>query len=433
MKSENIGKRTNTDQTTANQSRAKKAFRAFGALAALALCLSNYSAPMRALRALPDTVRVAGAELPESLKQGQLAGLLTWDQTSVPVTASTDERLQEKTEDVLTCRLFGVLPVKTVELKHSKDVYLIPGGTAVGITIRTQGVLVVGLGAVDTDEGMLSPGNAAGIKAGDVILAADGEPIKNADHLAKLTRASDGELELMLLRDGESIATSIQLVRDTANDTYRIGLWVRDSTAGVGTLSFYDPEEGWFAALGHPVSDIDTQSLLSVRDGRIVSTQIVSVRKGEQGAPGELMGEFAVSGEAMGEILVNSEFGIFGKTHKAYENPIYGPLSMAYGFEAHTGPAQILATVSTEGVQAFDCQVVRVNAQSKAATKGMVIDITDERLLSATGGIVQGMSGCPILQDGKLIGVVTHVFVNDPTRGYCIYAEWMLEQIQKAG
>ena len=409
-----------------------KAIRIISVFVCAAMCAANYSAPMRALRTLPQTVRVSNTSGASVSGERHLAAWLTGEAEAVAVAASSDERLRDVQRDTITYRLFGVLPVKTVEVVRNEDVYLVPGGTAVGITIRTQGVLVVGLGAVDTVEGVLSPGNAAGVKAGDVIVTADGEAVRNADHLAKLTRASDGVMELTLLRDGETVRTSIQLVRDAANDIYRIGLWVRDSTAGVGTLSFYDPDAGWFAALGHPVSDIDTQSLLSVREGRIVSTQIINVRKGEQGAPGELIGEFSVSGRQLGKILVNSEFGIFGQTEQAYENPLFGQMPMAYGFEAHTGAAQILATISSDGVQAFDCEVVRVNPQSHAATKGMVIDVTDARLLNATGGIVQGMSGCPVIQDGKLIGVVTHVFVNDPTRGYCVYAEWMREQILNA-
>lgn len=404
-----------------------------GVVASVGLCLLNYSAPMRALRALPDRVRLS--EMSDLMRQtggGRLASWIVGEQPAVAVSVLSQERLQDVRRQSVTYRLFGVLPVKTVEAVPGENIRLVPGGTAVGITIRTQGVLVVGLGAVDTPEGVLSPGSAAGIRAGDVIVEADGQTVLNASHLAKLTRTSNGTMRLTVLRDGRTLQTALQLVRDTAGGVYRIGLWVRDSTAGVGTLSFYDPQTGWFAALGHPVSDIDTQSLLSVREGRIMATQIVSVRRSEQGSPGELIGEFSVSGPALGEICINSEFGIFGEAEGALTNPLYQQLPMAFSFEAHTGGAKLLSTISTEGVQAFDCQVIRVNPQSAAATKGMVIDVTDARLLSATGGIVQGMSGCPIVQDGKLIGIVTHVFVNDPTRGYCVYAEWMREQIRQA-
>jgi stage IV sporulation protein B len=204
---------------------------------------------------------------------------------------------------------------------------------------------------------------------------------------------------------------------------------VRDSTAGVGTLSFYDVETGWFAALGHPVSDVDTQSLLTVREGRILPTSIVDVRKGQEGNPGELVGVFSIYDTPLGTIKRNTEYGIFGEMADTSDFDAGEILPMGYANEARIGPAQLIATVSANGPEAFDCEIVRVNAQSDAASKGMVIRVTDERLLEKTGGIVQGMSGCPVIQDGRLLGIVTHVFVNDPTRGYCIYAEWMRNQI----
>ncbi len=401
--------------------------RVLGVAVCAALITLNYSAPMRYVRALPETLHVS-TDSQASVLSENAANFLTVSGDAVAVSASGDERLSEASGTAVY-RLFGVVPVKTIEIVRSDAVVLVPGGTTVGIMIRTQGVLVVGLGAVDTEAGALSPGSAAGIRQGDVILAANGETVKNADHLAAICRASDGTVTLTLERGQETFERNVTLVKDSAENVYRIGLWVRDSTAGVGTLSFYDVETGWFAALGHPVSDVDTQSLLTVREGRILESEIIGVEKGAEGSPGELIGVFSITDAALGEILVNSEFGIYGRMNLPYANEAFSEIEMAYSYEVHTGPAEMLATISEEGVESFDCEVVRVNAQSSAAGKGMIIDVTDERLLEETGGIVQGMSGCPIVQDGKLIGIVTHVFVNDPTRGYCIYAEWMREQI----
>ena len=402
----------------------------------VALCaalLSLYgSEGMRQLRALPETVHVSGQEGDASPLSGLSERWFAPADGVVSVSSSADERLENVASSTVTYRLFGVIPLKSVRVVRSEPVYLVPGGMAVGITIRTQGVLVVGLGTVDTEDGLLSPGAAAGIRAGDVIVAAGGETLKNADHLMQLTRASDGELPLTISRDGERVETTIRLVRDARDDALRIGLWVRDSTAGVGTLSFYEPDTGWFAALGHAVSDIDTQSELTVREGRIIPTEIIGVKRGEQGSPGELIGAFSISDPAMGQILKNSEYGIYGKMDRSITGGLYPQTPMAYGYEARTGKAKLLATIDGDEVEAFDCEIIRVNAQSSAATKGMVVSVTDERLLSVTGGIVQGMSGCPIIQNEKLIGIVTHVFVNDPTRGYCVYAEWMREQILEA-
>ena len=381
---------------------------------------------MGQVMALPDTVYSgslgAVAQVPES-------PLLFGDIPAREVALLSGERLGGVRGTRITYRLFGVVPVKTVTVLEAEETSLVPGGTAVGITIRTDGVLIVGVGAVETELGPVSPGTAAGLLAGDVILTADGERVLNADHLMRLTDESDGSMDVVLERNGASVEATVQMARDKKDGANRIGLWVRDSTAGVGTLSFYDPETGWFAALGHPVSDVDTQSLLTIRDGRILPSDIVDVKKGQQGSPGELVGAFSVTAQPIGRIRRNTEFGIFGVMEETYENPLTGPVPMGYGYEAHAGEASLLATISAEGVQAFSCQVVRVNAQSAAATRGMVISITDERLLEKTGGIVQGMSGCPVLQDGKLIGIVTHVFVNDPTKGYCVYAEWMREEI----
>ena len=397
--------------------------KAAGLLCSAGLLLLYFSAPMRGMRALPDVVY---AETPGSAPlPGDTRLLRRASEAAVETIAGGGQTLASVAGESVAYRLFGFLPVRTVRVVRRDEVRLVPGGSAVGITIRTQGVLVVGLGTVDAAEGALSPGSAAGLRPGDVILAADGRAIANADDLADACAAGEGGLRLAVDREGTMLELDVPLVRDQADGKARIGLWVRDSTAGVGTLSFYDPETGWFAALGHAVSDVDTQSLLSVREGRIIESEIVSVRKGEQGCPGELIGVFSASGSAMGTILRNTEYGIFGKTEGAYENALTGELPMGYGYEAHTGGAKLLATVSGEGVQAFDCEVLRVNAQQTASVKGMIIEVTDAALLEKTGGIVQGMSGCPVVQDGKLIGVVTHVFVNDPTRGYCIYAEWM--------
>ena len=350
----------------------KTGWKAAGLLCSAALLTLYASAPMRQMRGLPDVVY---AQTPESAALPEGTGWIRRTRANaIETLAGGGETLVDVAGERVVYRLFGKLPVRVVQVVQRDAVRLVPGGSAVGITIRTQGVLIVGLGTVDAAEGALSPGSAAGLRPGDVILAANGRALRDADDLIAVCAAGGESLRLTVDRDGTMLETDVPLVRDKTDGKPHIGLWVRDSTAGVGTLSFYDPETGWFAALGHAVSDVDTQSLLSVREGKIIDSEIVSVRKGEQGSPGEL-----------------------------------------------------LATVSGEGVQAFDCQVLRVNAQQSAAVKGMIVEVTDPELLEQTGGIVQGMSGCPVVQDGKLIGVVTHVFVNDPTRGYCIYAEWMRE------
>jgi len=207
---------------------------------------------------------------------------------------------------------------------------------------------------------------------------------------------------------------------------------VRDSTAGVGTLSFYDPDTGKYAALGHAITDGDTGSVLSVSEGQVLRAEIVAVQKGQKGAPGELKGSFLREGEVLGDIRRNSILGIYGSLEEDAANPLY-PDGLPIGLRSgvHTGAATILASVDGTGVHEYAIEITRVNPQTAPAPKSMVIRVTDERLLAATGGIVQGMSGSPIIQDGRIIGAVTHVFVSSPDQGYGVYIDWMLEETNK--
>ena len=206
---------------------------------------------------------------------------------------------------------------------------------------------------------------------------------------------------------------------------------MRDSTAGIGTLSFYDPDSGQYAALGHAITDGDTGSILTVREGRVLKASIVAVQKGQRGVPGELKGSFLQNAAVLGDIAQNTTLGISGTLTTAATNPLY-PDGLPIGTRSsvHTGAATILSTIGTGGVQEYTVEITHVSQQNAPAAKSMVLRVTDTRLLDATGGIVQGMSGSPIIQDGKLIGAVTHVFVSDPTQGYGLYVDWMLSQMQ---
>lgn len=380
---------------------------------------------MMQIRALPETLYLTG--------EGSRFSALFTDEGAAAVDVQQAQRLSDVTdaEQAYTFRLFGVAPLRTVRVVRTEQQYLVPGGTAVGITLHTRGVLVVGLGSVRTGTGVVSPGSAAGLQPGDVIVEACGEEVRDTAHLAALCGGRSEPVALQVERAGAQLSFTVHPAQDADSGEYRLGLWARDSTAGVGTLSFYDENTGWFAALGHAVSDVDTHSTLTVREGKLVSAEIVDVARGISGEPGELLGVFSTSGVPLGSILLNTEFGIYGTMTQSYGNEASGAVPMAYAYEAHEGPATILSTVSGNTVGAYSCNVIRVSAQRGPETKGMIVEVTDPALLSRTGGIVQGMSGSPILQEGKLIGVVTHVFVNDPTKGYCIYAEWMYRQIEE--
>jgi len=394
---------------------------AFAAIAFL-VCL-NYSDDMRTVRMLPDTLY-----LTETTNRD--LGLLPQKDTAmIAVDAQQAERLADVASDLsYTYRLFGVLPIRTVNVVRTTDTMLVPGGEAVGITLHTAGVLVVGLGTVETADGAKSPAAAAGLQAGDTIVTVNGEKLRDAKHFSACCSEAE-TLQITVQRNGEEKKLTLHPEIDKETGLARIGAWVRDSTAGIGTLSFCSEDCTSFAALGHAVSDIDTQSMLTVGTGELLGAEVVDVIRGKTGEPGELLGVFAIEGEPIGSILHNTEFGVFGVLSASDFMRDTSAVPMAFAYEAHTGAAELVATVDGSGACRYACEITRVNVQQSPAAKGMIVTVTDPRLLDSTGGIVQGMSGSPVLQDGKLVGVVTHVFVNDPTKGYCIYAEWMVREL----
>jgi stage IV sporulation protein B len=258
----------------------------------------------------------------------------------------------------------------------------------------------------------------------------DGVALQGARHLTQLL-SSGREAQLSVTRGGRPMTLRIRPVADERDGVYRVGAWVRDSTAGVGTLSFYDMETGGFGALGHAIADVDTGSVLTVGDGGLFESEIVGITKGERGVPGELIGEFAQGAHRIGDIRSNGDFGIYGEMYSPVYNALYpGGLPVATRNEVRLGAAGIVSTLDGGGAKEYECEIEKLYDQGAPKQRGLVVRITDEALLRATGGIVQGMSGSPIIQDGRIIGAVTHVFVNDPTRGYGIYIDWMLRQAE---
>ena len=405
-----------------------------GLLTALLLCLSWFSPAQQTLRQFPARLSLTagqmrtltiGAPLTLTPVTGQLA-----------VNASQDERLRNQgavellseasgTSELLLS-LFGLVPIKRVEVDVSPETRLIPGGQAVGVAMQLNGVLVVGLG--DTDGA--SPAKASGIQPGDVLRQVNGVDVTSAQQLARLIAQSGTQpLPIAFDRNGTLLHATLTPALDAATGTARMGAWVRDSTAGVGTLSFYDPAKGRYGALGHAITDGDTGQVLPVGQGQVLAAQVVAVQKGKRGLPGELKGSFLRQAQVLGDIRTNSTLGIYGTLDTPCVNPLY-PDGVPIGLRGnvHTGKATILSTVDGQGVRAYEVEITRLFDQSSPAPKSMILRVTDPALLEKTGGIVQGMSGSPILQDGRIIGAVTHVFVSDPTQGYGLYIDWMLEQ-----
>lgn len=327
-------------------------------------------------------------------------------------------------------KFLGMIPLKAVEVQKIKDLEIYPGGNPVGVRVNSEGVIIVGYSEIEiNNKKEESPGKAAGLEIGDVILRVNGENMENSMDLLKTIKECDNEsIKVDILRNGENLTKTIHLKKENNKD-YKIGLWIRDSTAGVGTMTFFDPSTKKFGALGHPITDADTNEPFLVKKGDLLESSIISVRKGEKGSPGELKGIFLNEETPTGNIEKNTQSGIFGeiKNAQAFNNKIK-PLKVGFRDEISVGKAKIITTVDENGPQEFDIEIEKTLNQSIPGSKSMVIKITDPKLLQKTGGIVQGMSGSPIIQNDKIVGAVTHVLINKPDTGYGIYIEWMLQE-----
>ena len=321
--------------------------------------------------------------------------------------------------------IYNMVPVKTVQVNVVDNAGVVLCGTPFGIKMFTNGVVVVGLADIQTDTGMVNPATEAGVKVGDVISSINGTGVAtNTDVEKAVENCGGGSLRFTVQRAGQKLSIVVQPVLAEADGQYKVGLWVRDSTAGIGTLTYYDPDTGCFAGLGHGICDSDTGQLMPLLSGDIVPVTINGVTKGEKGTPGELRGYFADSG-SIGTLWSNSACGVYGSMN----SPVRGTsLKIAMKQDIKTGPVKILTTINGNAPKYYDAEIEKIDYRENVQSKNFVLHITDGNLLSQTGGIVQGMSGSPVVQNGKMVGAVTHVFVNDPTRGYGIFAECMLQQ-----
>ena len=303
-------------------------------------------------------------------------------------------------------------------------------GRTIGLKLYTDGVLVVGMSEIDGIDGnKYKPYEESGIKEGDMIKTINGKTISNTDELINIINNSNGKtISIRYQRESEEIYTTINPVKSINND-YMIGLWVRDAAAGIGTLTYYEEETGSFAALGHGINDIDTNMLLNISNGELVTSQIVSIVKGKKGKPGEIRGIIEGS-ETIGNIEVNSSIGIYGKvTNIAYINNVKkDEVPVANRNQIKEGKATIICQLTNEDkTEEYEIEIKKIYRTNYTDNKSMLIKVTDERLIEKTGGIIPGMSGTPIVQDGKFVGAITNVLLNDPTQGYAIFADMMMQ------
>ncbi len=331
-------------------------------------------------------------------------------------------------ESQLKVKLLGLISVKNYNVNVVNRPEYILGGNSIGVRLNTKGVLVVAVtDVIDISGKRISPAKDAGIKVGDSVIQIDGVKIINAEQVVEILNTSkDKELEITVLRNKTEFKTKSVPVQCLQDNSYRLGIWVRDKTSGIGTLTYYDPNSNKFGALGHGIADADTGKLLTVEKGIIMNAKISDIELGKKGTPGEIRGVFYKTDEVLGDIYENNTFGIYGVlSEKFVENMEHNRMPIGFREEVVEGKAHILTTLDNNQVEKYEIEIIKVEQQSKPDQKSMIIKITDPMLLQKTGGIVQGMSGSPIIQNDRLIGAVTHVFVNDPTKGYGLYIEWM--------
>ena len=372
-------------------------------------------------------VGVAGASTPGVFQNTDKSGSFSLFSgavvaTAMPKTGSETVAVNSGDLSEWELTLFGLFPVKTVTVKSVDAPVVQLCGVPFGIKAYTDGVLVVGLTAVDTHQGNALPAKEAGIRVGDVILSIEGQAVRTNEEVSALIAGGEGRAQTFRVRrDALEFSVTVRAAYSASEGTFKAGMWVRDSAAGIGTLTFYDGESGVLAGLGHAICDVDTGEPLPVSGGELVPAYIFDVEKGESGKAGELRGSFV--GGSFGMLSKNVDTGIYGKSQTS---PVTGqPVILASKQQVKEGAAKVYACVKGNEPAWYDVEITKIRYNESAPTRNLVVKITDPALLQKTGGIVQGMSGSPILQDGRLVGAVTHVFLNDPTEGYGIFAENM--------
>lgn len=368
----------------------------------------------------------------ENLRLYTLLGIKLIEESSYQTLQTSSTIEQEKINKIgkvnFSLNLFNLIPLKNIDVNVIPKTTVVPMGDAIGMKLYTAGVLVVGMSEIEGKK----PYENSGIKEGDRIIQINQNQIDNTDDLMKAVNKSDGNnISIKYVRDEKTITTSIKPLKNSRNE-YKIGLWVRDAAAGVGTLTFYEPSSGMFATLGHGIMDIDTAELIKIANGELVTTNILSINKGTKGNPGEIRGTIE-AGHAIGSISKNTKFGVFGTINKTpYLNTSNtNEVQVALREEIKTGKAQIICELENGKKEYYDIEIQRIFISNNKDNKSMLIKVTDKKLLEKTGGIIQGMSGAPIIQNGRFVGAVTHVLVNDPSIGYGVFADIMLKQMKE--
>ncbi len=329
-------------------------------------------------------------------------------------------------------KLFGLFPFKSSQIEVMPSMKLLPGGQSIGVTLQAKGVMIVGQAPVLKKDGTkIFPAKEVGIETGDTIISINDQEVHSDQDVADIINEagkSQMSVTLRIKHQNQIIDKNVKTIYCEESKRYRIGLFVRDEAAGVGTLTFIDPISKKYGALGHVINDADTNQRIEVSNGRITSSTIYAVEKGSRGHPGEKLGTFVNGTQINGTIEKNSSVGIFGKLDGHIPTAFFKePIYVGWESEIREGPAKIYTVIHGEQIQEFDVKIERI-MHNRTDSKNMVISVTDPKLIEITGGIIQGMSGSPIVQNGKIIGAITHVFINDSRRGYGVFIQNMLKE-----
>ena len=365
----------------------------------------------------------------EQLKINTILGINVKNAETMQASSNLNNSIVDETGKMtLNLSLFNLFPVKDVTVNVIPKTSVIPLGKAIGMKMYTEGVLVVGMSEIEGKK----PYENSGIETGDKIIEINNQEINNTDELIACVNSSKGEaVEIKYISDTEEKVANIEPVK-TANNEYKLGLWVRDAAAGVGTLTFYEPSTGNFGALGHGINDVDTYELIDIANGELVTTNIVDIVKGQDGTPGEIRGTID-NGITVGAIAKNTSFGVYGEISNINRLNINNSKAMevANRNEIKTGKAEIICELENGITKTYEIEIQKIFLENNENNKSMLIKITDEELIEKTGGIIQGMSGAPIIQNGKFIGAVTHVLVNDCKMGYAVFGDLMIKQMRE--
>lgn len=360
----------------------------------------------------------------EELNLNQILGVVLKEGREEIVQASnTNSKIENKK---ITVSLFNLFNVKTVNVSTVQNTKVIPLGNIIGIKLYSDGVLVIGMTEIEGKK----PYENTGIREGDLITKVDNVQVTTTQALIECVNKSKGQnVKIQYIREGTEYIANIEPVK-TKENKYKIGLWVRDGAMGIGTATYYEPESGKIATLGHGIVDRDTDKLITIESGTLLTSTITKIKKGEEGIPGEIRGVINDS-QKIGNINLNTEFGIYGKLEETNRLGIdtTNVLDVALKNEIKTGKATILLMLEDGIRKEYEIEIKKIYKNNTEDNKSMLIEITDSELIEKTGGIIQGMSGAPILQNGKFIGAITHVLVNNPIQGYAVFGETMIKQM----